>query len=667
MYSELLRKYGIDSQLEPEKIVDLLTGEQNRKQDIIDNIDDENRIARVKKEMSDIDDAIAYYLSNKAPEVTGISRTVNANTTSASSEKAEVVEEEQPQKKNEDEMDLEEYEKNPPEDPKLQNKIAWEYYKCKDYKKSAEWAQKAADNGKAGAMELLANYWYCGYGVFEPNMEKGTEYLSEYYKTWKSNLAKRKKELYEEAHEKKMSMEEADDYVYSDETVIEWSRYLAAELRFGYPLLQDKGTILKFVDTVEVGMLLRPLVKRNNPRAMVIWGNVMFQGDLSSFGIDWYIKDGRSGLSQLEGVNLLKQAAELGEKEPTVWLQRIYYWNPENRFPSEKYLVENSHMATSIYWLLTGLERGARFDDKASVEQIENIKKKYRLDYYTGILAKYNISKNQSDSDIYNALLKVKKQKEHMILETKEMSEKASISRIIGFLDDALSYYVPSEKVDLSDAEFLEPKGSNANQGMTYEDALRFLASEEEDYQEYGLEWLVKLADQGDMHSLAKLGDMYYMGNRVPKDIDKAFSYLKKAAEAGHIPSQFTLAFMYNKGEGTEIDSEEYAYWMKQAALGGEPTAMLNTGWNYINGYGLCRDPKKGIDWLEKSAENNEPRAMTALGECYYRGIGVSRDLYKAKEWLEKAINQGDKKDAEPFLNEVKRELNINDALRRGF
>ncbi len=715
MYSELLRKYGIDSQLDPEKIVDLLTGKRNKTQDILDNLDNEKRIEELEIELVQLDDAITYYLHNEKPEVTGISRisrpVVNVYVDDEYSN--DVVEEVTKPKQ---EVTGPKQEKIPDEAPEELYNKAIGYYEKGEYKKSLDYAKKSANEGNGRAMILEARLLLganpeiedgpridCyGLGIDE---EKASVLVKAGIKKLDDELRKQKRSLFKNFHDDSMTDYDVWKLVFSDEQVVNNTIFLADAYIHGIHLWKDE----RWIEPNDIGAARDLFHNRSygtdyidrinhpekyicqNPDILCLIGDTFFFEKRTENDIHYLDEEGKEKIeirrvkAPRRAMRWYEQAAFQGSLRGAE-IASIHY-------ETGKY-IEKDYVRAAAYSLIAW-ELGGKHAH-LGLERIQDKTKfdlSHRCDISKGILFRYGLSLNETNQNIIIALEDIKEQKE-TLQKTGNKEEKVRTPKIIAYLESLIRFLSSkpandtveetfaniSKKKKKEEAAKQEDKAKQEENAakqeeqkvakedtMTYECALRFLASEEEDYQEYGMEWLVKLADQGDMHSLAKLGDMYYMGNRVTKDIDKAFSYLKKAAEAGHIPSQFTLAFMYNKGEGTEIDSEEYAYWMKQAALGGEPTAMLNTGWNYINGYGLCRDPKKGIDWLEKSAENNEPRAMTALGECYYRGIGVSRDLYKAKDWLEKAIKQGDKKDAEPFLNEVKRELNINDALRRGF
>ena len=71
------------------------------------------------------------------------------------------------------------------------------------------------------------------------------------------------------------------------------------------------------------------------------------------------------------------------------------------------------------------------------------------------------------------------------------------------------------------------------------------------------LQQLLKYAEAGDLKAQWDLSNMYYEGNGVTQDNEKAFYWTSKAALQGHITSQFNLGFLYSSGIGTLEDSEE--------------------------------------------------------------------------------------------------------------
>ena len=122
-------------------------------------------------------------------------------------------------------------------------------------------------------------------------------------------------------------------------------------------------------------------------------------------------------------------------------------------------------------------------------------------------------------------------------------------------------------------------------------------------------------AEQGDANAQWRLGDIYYYGEGVSEDFEKARYWREKAAENEHVGAQWELGRMYYRGEGVPKDFEKAFYWYKKSAENGHAVSQYNLGVMYYNGEGIPKDNEKAVYWLEKSAENGDPDAIKKLKE----------------------------------------------------
>ena len=90
------------------------------------------------------------------------------------------------------------------------------------------------------------------------------------------------------------------------------------------------------------------------------------------------------------------------------------------------------------------------------------------------------------------------------------------------------------------------------------------------------LDYLKKLADEGSMKDQHRLGFMYYKGEGVDRNYEKAFTYLLKAAKQGNGDAQSAIAEMYFDGQGIQRDEEEALFWSNKACSNGDETACAN-------------------------------------------------------------------------------------------
>ena len=104
--------------------------------------------------------------------------------------------------------------------------------------------------------------------------------------------------------------------------------------------------------------------------------------------------------------------------------------------------------------------------------------------------------------------------------------------------------------------------------GMSY-------SNESKDIEERSIASLTRDAEQGVMASQAILGQMYYHGEGVSKDVETSIKWMRQAAEQGDAESQYRLALII----GEEYDTPEMlqlaAFWLECAARRGHVRARV--------------------------------------------------------------------------------------------
>lgn len=109
-----------------------------------------------------------------------------------------------------------------------------------------------------------------------------------------------------------------------------------------------------------------------------------------------------------------------------------------------------------------------------------------------------------------------------------------------------------------------------------------------------------KLANNGNVHSQTKLGEMLEAGTGVKQDIAQARQWYQKAADAGYKPAKNRLIHLDIK----------------------------------TNGY----DASKHADWvasIKADANNKDRDSMLLLAQMYREGMGVKKDFPAAKNILD--------------------------------
>lgn len=79
----------------------------------------------------------------------------------------------------------------------------------------------------------------------------------------------------------------------------------------------------------------------------------------------------------------------------------------------------------------------------------------------------------------------------------------------------------------------------------------------------YNLDILVQMADEGCDFACFELAKLYYSGEHVIKNYEKAFHYTCLSAEQGNVHSMIQLAEFYLEGKGTEVNIQESKKWLE--------------------------------------------------------------------------------------------------------
>jgi uncharacterized protein len=85
---------------------------------------------------------------------------------------------------------------------------------------------------------------------------------------------------------------------------------------------------------------------------------------------------------------------------------------------------------------------------------------------------------------------------------------------------------------------------------------------------------------------------------------DIALQKFTQLAQENNAEAQYNLAFMYFGGEGVTQNDEKAAYWFEQAAIQSHASAQDTLAYLYLNGRGLKVDRIEAYAWYRVAAEN---------------------------------------------------------------
>ena len=120
------------------------------------------------------------------------------------------------------------------------------------------------------------------------------------------------------------------------------------------------------------------------------------------------------------------------------------------------------------------------------------------------------------------------------------------------------------------------------------------------------------------------LGMMYYQGQGVGQDFDKARDNFLVSANAGIAEAQGMIGSMYAEAKGFRQSYVKAARWYERAAEQGFAPAQSILGHMYGAGQGVSLDYGKARYWLRKAANQGDSDAQFHLGLFYHYGEGLS-------------------------------------------
>lgn len=191
-----------------------------------------------------------------------------------------------------------------------------------------------------------------------------------------------------------------------------------------------------------------------------------------------------------------------------------------------------------------------------------------------------------------------------------------------------------------------------------------------------GLELLRSSADGDYSAAQYLLGQRYFYGIGLPRDKDRARSYLLAAAANGDYRAvellkiiargsrgeksdlkdmvvtvkrkarskvanaQYTLAFMYLIGDGVPKDAAEEVRWYRAAADKNARAAFM-LSLMYQSGEGVPRNQAEAFRLMRHAAEMGDVRARYYLGTFHYQGVGTPVDRQAAVNWFRRSAEGG--------------------------
>ena len=158
-------------------------------------------------------------------------------------------------------------------------------------------------------------------------------------------------------------------------------------------------------------------------------------------------------------------------------------------------------------------------------------------------------------------------------------------------------------------------------------------------------------ATSGNPESCLALGNAYYYGRGINKDVYSAFQWYFESAKSNNPAALFNVALCYDEGIGTEINKIEALRWYKKAAEAGVLPAKFNLAMYYKDGAKfpsdsgdifLEKDFQKSLKLLKECSNSGFPPADRELAKMYLKGNNLKLDKNLGLKLLEGSANKED-------------------------
>lgn len=153
------------------------------------------------------------------------------------------------------------------------------------------------------------------------------------------------------------------------------------------------------------------------------------------------------------------------------------------------------------------------------------------------------------------------------------------------------------------------------------------------------------------------LGEKYYEGQGVPKDIPRAVHYYEEAAKKRNSNAFHKLGLLYFLGRGVRQDYKKASKLFKkiaeQDASKGSYTSLYFLGFSYeklSQKNGTLKDLKKAAECYQRASQGGNHDSSCALAKLYENGFGVPQDYTRAAS-LYRTISREDYPEIEERLN----------------
>ncbi len=166
------------------------------------------------------------------------------------------------------------------------------------------------------------------------------------------------------------------------------------------------------------------------------------------------------------------------------------------------------------------------------------------------------------------------------------------------------------------------------------------------------VKWLRMAADEDHIEAQNLLGNMYFSGDIVYQDYERAYYYLIRAAEHRNPEAQSKLGLIYKLGLGTKVDLVKAQKWFELSYKTGNVIAGENLAGLLLSSE-KQEEVKRGLSILESVAKLGSKSAAQKVVSIYQEGKLVKKNAEQLAFWQQQYQNNKDDHSEVIGLNKI--------------
>lgn len=152
---------------------------------------------------------------------------------------------------------------------------------------------------------------------------------------------------------------------------------------------------------------------------------------------------------------------------------------------------------------------------------------------------------------------------------------------------------------------------------------------------------LKRHCDQSDAEALLEMGNRFYRGEGVAKDVQQALAWWRKAEKNGNHDATLQIAFLYLQKIDTSKSPNETIDYLVNASKNGCKKCSYLAAQTLLAGELVPKDEGYGLRLLFSSANDNNAEAQFEIGWRIEKGLGLPQNDLLAEDFYFRALANG--------------------------